>query len=197
NGVVDLLMFRECYKARPTTVRQKWILIGLFAGVGIFVAGSTLGRFFASITPAALTASAIATAVIIIIFGLIMPARTVKGTRQLEKVLGFEEFLQRVESERFERMIKSPELFEKYLPYAMALKLDKNWCRAFEGICTQPPDWYYGYNMNTSSASRFGNSMNEMASSAGSAMTSAPRSSSGSSGMGGGGFSGGGFGGGG
>jgi len=35
-------------------------------------------------------------------------------------VLGFEEFIRRVESDRFKRMITGPEQFEKYLPLAMA-----------------------------------------------------------------------------
>ncbi len=51
-----------------------------------------------------------------------MSARTITGARALEKVLGFEEFLGRVEKDQIERLEKTPELFEKYLPYAMALQ---------------------------------------------------------------------------
>ncbi len=80
----------------------------------------------------------------IAIFGWFMSARTVTGERALEKVLGFEEFLGRVEKDQIERLQKTPELFEKYLPYAMALRVEKKWVQAFSGIAMQPPQWYQG-----------------------------------------------------
>jgi uncharacterized membrane protein YgcG len=129
-----------------------------------------------------------------------MPARTVIGTRTLEKVLGFEEFLTRVESDRFQRVVKTPELFEKFLPFAMALGVEKNWARAFDGIYTQPPAWYHGANMTDFRPRNLTGNLSQLSAAAAAAMTSAPRSTGGSGFSGGGssgGFSGGGFGGGG
>jgi uncharacterized membrane protein len=92
-------------------------------------------------------------------------------------------------------------MFEKFLPYAMALGVEKNWSKAFQGIYTQPPQWYQGGSYGPSFYPyMFVNNLNAMSVQAGSVMTSAPRSSGGSGfgdGGGGGGFSGGGFGGGG
>ena len=42
-----------------------------------------------------------------------MPARTMVGARVREEILGFQEFLERVEEDRFRRMITSPDLFER------------------------------------------------------------------------------------
>jgi len=50
----------------------------------------------------------VVTAGIVVGFGWIMPARTVRGTRALEGVLGFEDFLTRVEGDRLRRMVKTP-----------------------------------------------------------------------------------------
>src|SRR5260370_13083312 len=86
----------------------------------------------------------ILTGLIICCFGWFMPAHTEQGARALEAVLGFEDFLVHVESDRFNRMIKTPEMFEKFLPFAMALGVEKNWSRGFQGIMTQPPQWYRG-----------------------------------------------------
>ena len=86
----------------------------------------------------------ILTGAIICGFGWFMPARTVAGVRTLEKVLGFEDFLSRVEKDQIARLEKTPELFEKYLPYAMALGVEKKWAQAFSGIAMQPPSWYQG-----------------------------------------------------
>ncbi len=41
-------------------------------------------------------------------------------------------------------MEKAPELFEKYLPYAMALHVENKWAQAFAGIAVQRPHWYRG-----------------------------------------------------
>jgi uncharacterized membrane protein len=111
-------------------------------------------------------------------------------------VLGFEEFLGRVEKDQIERLEKTPELFEKYLPYAMALRVEKKWVQAFSGIALQPPQWYQGSYAGNFTAFYLVNDLNMMSLQAGSVMASSPRSSGGS-GFGGGGGSGGGFGGGG
>ena len=50
----------------------------------------------------------ILTGAIICAFGWFMPAHTEQGARALEGVLGFEDFLVHVESDRFNRMIKPP-----------------------------------------------------------------------------------------
>ncbi|MEJ2483315.1 MAG: DUF2207 domain-containing protein [Gemmatimonadota bacterium] len=136
-------------------------------------------------------------AVIIVGFGLVMPARTVKGARTQEAILGFEEFLDRVESDRFRRMITGPDMFERFLPYAMALGVEKKWAAAFADIYREPPNWYRGPGYATFRPAVFVSDLGNMSNATAAAMTSAPRSV-GSSGMsGGGGFSGGGFGGGG
>jgi uncharacterized membrane protein len=127
-----------------------------------------------------------------------MPARTAGGTRRLEQILGFEEFLKAVDSDRFRRMVTSPEMFERFLPYAMALQVEKRWARAFESIYEQPPQpsWYVGSGDGYFRPTHFTSRLGAMSSRAESAMASSPRSSGGS-GFGGGGFSGGGMGGGG
>ena len=121
--------------------------------------------------------------------------------RALEGILGFEDFLVHVESDRFNKMIKTPEMFEKFLPFAMALGVEKNWSKAFQGILKEPPNWYRGSSFGPNFyAMSFVNDLSYMSTRASSALTSAPRSSGGSAfggGGGGGGFSGGGFGGGG
>jgi uncharacterized membrane protein len=128
-----------------------------------------------------------------------MPARTVAGARTLEKVLGFAEFLERVDKERFETVVKTPEMFERYLPYAMAFGVEKKWAAAFRDIYVEPPSWYAGRSMQGFNASLFSTRLSAMSTRASSTMSSSPRSSSGSgfsggsSGGGGGGGGGGGF----
>jgi len=194
--IFSALMSDGYYLHRPDTVKQGYIGAGLLIG-GLLVFGGA--GYFANATGIAAGSwilAGIATGVVICIFGMFMSARTITGARALEKVLGFEEFLGRVEKDQIERLEKTPELFEKFLPYAMALRVEKKWVQAFSGIALPPPQWYQGSYGGNFTAFYLVNDLNMMSMQAGSVMASAPRSSGGS-GFGGGGGSGGGFGGGG
>ena len=183
------------YTGRPDRVRLLYIVGGIAVGILIGMA-STAVMTFRGMQPATGIVAGILSALIVIFFGWFMPARTTRGTRELEKVLGFREFLSRVEGDRLERMVKTPEMFEKFLPFAMALGVEDNWAKAFEGIYTQPPSWYTGPGgVNTFRPSTFTHNLGVMSTTAAATMSSAPRSSSGSGFRGG--SSGGGFGGGG
>ena len=134
------------------------------------------------------------------LFAREMSAKTVQGGRTRIAVLGFQEFMNRVDADRLKRM--PPDTFEKYLPYAMALGVEHHWAQAFAGIIQNPPSWYVSPNgMTGFNPIFFSSSMHNMASDMNQVFVSAPRSSSSGSGFGGGGggggFSGGGFGGGG
>jgi uncharacterized membrane protein len=141
--------------------------------------------------------AAILSGAIIAGFGWFMPARTADGAKALAGVLGFEDFLTHVEADRMDRISQTPETFEKFLPFAMALGVEKKWVGAFQNIYSQPPSWYQGGTYNGGFYPiMFVNSLDNMTTRASSVMASAPRSSGGS-GFGGGGSSGGGMGGGG
>jgi Predicted membrane protein (DUF2207) C-terminal domain/Predicted membrane protein (DUF2207) N-terminal domain len=181
----------------------------IVAGIGIIAVlavAQFLGwaNFFNSI--ALLILCVAISALIWWLFARVMTAKTVKGGRTRVAILGFQEFMTRVDADRLKRM--PPDTFEKYLPYAMALGVEHNWAQAFAGIVKDPPQWYVapggypvGYGFNPIF---FSNSMQSMAGDMHQVFVSAPRASSTGSGWsgggfggGGGGFSGGGFGGGG
>jgi len=186
------------YLHRPDTVRSGYLGFGVVMGVILIWGGTAIARNM-GMAPTSFIVAGILTGAIICGFGWFMPAHTQAGARALEGVLGFEDFLNHVEADRFNRMIKTPEMFEKFLPFAMALGVEKNWSNAFKDIYTQPPQWYQGNFGAGFYPYMFVSNLNSMSSVAASAMASAPRSSGGSGfgGGGGGGFSGGGFGGGG
>jgi uncharacterized membrane protein len=194
--IFSSLITHGYYTRRPDSVRSAYIGAGVVIGFLVAFGGAKIASSQGT-APLTFIIAGLATGLVICAFGWFMPAHTEQGTRALEGVLGFEDFLVHVESDRFNRMIKTPEMFEKFLPFAMALGVEKNWSRAFQGIMTQPPQWYRGssYGPNFYPMT-FTNDLSYMSSQASSVMTSAPRSSGGS-GFSGGGSSGGGFGGGG
>jgi uncharacterized membrane protein YgcG len=145
----------------------------------------------------------IISAIIWWLFAREMTAKTAKGVQTRIAVLGFQEFMNRVDADRLKRM--PPDTFEKYLAYAMALGVEHHWAQAFAGLITSAPSWYVasgGYPPGLGfNPILFSSSMHSMATDMSQVFVSAPRASSSGSGFdgggGGGGFSGGGFGGGG
>ena len=136
------------------------------------------------------------------LFAREMTAKTVTGARMHIAVLGFQEFMNRVDKDRIQRM--PPDTFEKFLPFAMALGVEHHWAQAFDGIIKDPPSWYVSPNGYTGfTPLYFSSAMHGMATDMHQVFVSSPRASSGGSGFSsgggfsGGGFSGGGFGGGG
>jgi uncharacterized membrane protein len=142
-----------------------------------------------------------------IIFIRIMGAYTLEGRAVTDHILGFKMYLEQAD-QRVYNMLTPPEksldLFEKYLPYAIALGVENAWAEKFDSIIQHAIDTGYQPAYFRGNASSFSNNFNVAAMSAGissglsSTISSAatPPSSS-SSGSGGGGSSGGGGGGGG
>jgi len=194
-AVTRRLVEKGHYRADPASVRSRWKVGAVFLGFLTFMTGGVLSAKL-GFTPLPFMVAGALIALIVGLVGHLMPARTVSGTRTLEKVLGFEEFLSRVEKENYARVVKTPEMFERFLPYAMAFGVEKKWAKAFQDICREPPRWYSGGNMTAFDTRSFTSRMSALSSSAASAMTSSPRSSGGS-GFSSGGSSGGGSGGGG
>jgi hypothetical protein len=196
DGIFEQLMQRGYFQHRPDIVRSTFMGAAFVAGFLLFLIGNRLAQNM-GMSPAPFAIAAIISACIIAAFGWYMPARTVAGVKALAGVLGFENFLTHVESDRMEKIGQTPATFEKFLPYAMALGVEKKWVGAFKNIYTQPPSWYQGgYYGGGFQTLMFVNSLEMMSTRASMVMASAPRSSGGS-GFGGGGSSGGGFGGGG
>lgn len=189
---------RRLYGRRPDHQVARWVWLGTMLLVGAVFLGIIateppfLPQLFPEPLPLGLGLGLSGLFVVGVAQG--MGVRTVEGSRMRNRVLGFREFLDRVESDYYERVVTSPELFEKYLPYAIALKVESRWARAFEDIYREPPDWYSGTGSSTSfNAGNFASSLSDLSTRAGRTMSSSPSSS----GSGGGGSSGGGSGGGG
>lgn len=139
-----------------------------------------------------------------LIFYWLLKAPTPKGRAVLDQIEGFRMYMTTAEEERLKILNppeKTPELFERYLPYAMALDCENEWNAKFAAVLAAAaaagaavgasPSWYHGSNWSSGGFTR--DLSSGLASSISSASV-APGSSSGSSG---GGFSGGGGGGGG
>jgi hypothetical protein len=138
-------------------------------------------------------------------FAIIMKRPTLRGRKVLDEMLGFRDYLEVAEKDEMNLRNppeKTPELFEAYLPFALALGVEQDWAEKFAGVLAAirgpdgrgyQPAWYSGSWDSSSISSNIGS----VASGLGSAISSSVTPPGSSSGGGGGGFSGGGGGGGG
>jgi uncharacterized membrane protein YgcG len=169
----------------------------LALGAPLFLEALSTGWWFPLLLPA------IALPVVLSAFWWIS-APTAEGRQVLDHVAGFKQYLSITERQRLDRMTPpedTPEIFEKYLPYAIALGVENRWADRFAPVLAaaaaqgqQGFAWYSGSNSPWSDPDGFTRSVGSSLASTVSAASTAPGSSSGS---GGGGFSGGGGGGGG
>ena len=144
-------------------------------------------------------------AVTTIFFAIIMKRPTLRGRKLLDEIIGFKDYLEIAEKHEMNLRNppeKTPQLFEVYLPYALALGVDQKWSEKFTTVIANAhkldgtpysPSWYNGSwnNVDLSGAT------SQLSSSLHTAITSSVTPPGSSSGGGGGGFSGGGGGGGG
>jgi uncharacterized membrane protein YgcG len=186
------LIQRRLFPRSPSSTRTLWTVLGVI----VLVAGGALGFIALSFGYGAVLPALLLSGVLILVFGRHMPAMTAAGARVRREVEGLEEYIRRAEKEEIEfrdAPERTPELFSQLLPYAVALDVSDLWVRQFEGLLTQPPQWYAG-SMGGFSSGGFNQSLASFRSSAASTLQSSP---GGSSGSGGGGSVGGGGGGGG
>jgi len=142
-------------------------------------------------------------------FGKYMAAPTREGRRVMDRIEGFRMFLRTAEKERLKTLFPEdslPRIFERFLPYALALDVVDTWANKFaEDLKAMDyrPEWYEGpYYMRFTTSHGYATFFNDVGRGISSTVASSikpPGSSSGFSGSGGGGggFSGGGGGGGG
>jgi uncharacterized membrane protein YgcG len=198
SSIFESLMESRFYLHRPDEVRNRYIIAGILTGVAL-VAGGLLATFKLGMSPVPFLVAAAASAAIVCAFARVMPTRTERGARVLEDLIGFEKFLSDVEEGRSQTMMKTPEMFDTFLPFAMALGVEKRWVKAFEVIYVRPSHWYLGLQGPDFRLYDFAGNLNRMTGHVGATLGSTPRSSGGSgfgagrSGGGAGGGGGGGF----
>jgi uncharacterized membrane protein len=186
------LKTRGYYLYSPTgLIRARWIL----PAVGLFALGFSLMSALTS-TTIGIVAGAAALVLGIISWRVagMHSEPTATGAAAWAKVEGFKLFLNVAEKDRLafhNPPERTPELFSKLLPYAVALKVEKAWARQFAGIDVAPAvaGWYAGAALSNFSADSF---TSDFSSNFGGAVSSNFAGSSGTGGAGGGGGGGGG-----
>ena len=193
------------FRSHYFNLNLSWLLPGLVISLlsfGMMIV--SLIFYVSDITPVMIICMVIIIG-INILFAWLIKAPTLHGRKTMDKIEGLKMYLSIAEKERLNLLNppdRTPELFEKFLPYAIALGVENEWGDQFASVFSKldqegvqyHPSWYHGHHMSRFGVADFTSSLGSSLSSSISSAASPPGSSSVS---GGGGFSGGGGGGGG
>jgi uncharacterized membrane protein YgcG len=157
------------------------------------------------------TAGSVLLIIMAFVFHKLLRAPTVSGRKLLDQIEGFRMYMTTAEEERLKVLHppeKTPELFERYLPYALALDCENEWNAKFAAVLAAAgaaaaagvaasPTWYSGQSWDPSNTGSFTESIGSSLATSTSSASVPPGTSSGSGGSysSGGGFSSGGSGG--
>ncbi len=203
--LIDESMFEKGYYELSPTNAYKKIGSTFFLSIVAIVIGFAAASYSQGTT----AITSIVLIIVVIVFTALMSKRSKSGMMLVEHMEGLKLYLKQAEKDRIQQQdaveaplavnsgqpVRDVKFFEKLLPYAIVMGVEKSWAGAFKDIYTQPPEWYGG-NWNTfTTAALISGIANTNAATV--ASFSAPASSSGSGFSGGGGAGGGGGGGGG
>ncbi len=198
------------YQPRFFVSNTGYFVVGILLSVGVLILTVLLAMAGTAVQFLAPVIVLIALGVMGVIFGLALKSYTREGRRLVDALDGFRMFLSVTEKDRMNLLNppdRTPEMFEKFLPFALALDVEQRWSEQFASVFARmeaegrpyTPVWYQGMYWNPVNPAAFASSIGNSFSNVISASAIAPGKSSGfgGGGGGGGGFSGGGGGGGG
>jgi uncharacterized membrane protein YgcG len=143
-------MYDEVVKAglfprSPESTRWRYRTLGglvVALGVGGFFLGdAVLARYAdAAVCPGV---AVLGVGVVLLVAAALMPRRTPQGAEEAARWRAFRRYLSDVE--RYTDVAGAQGIFDRYLPYAIAFGLDREWIRKFAAVNAPAPPWYRPY----------------------------------------------------
>jgi len=174
------------FTKNPTKVR------GFYTSIGVIFL--VLGWFAGPLFDFVGILGFIVSGIIFIIFAFFMPQKTKKGVLAREHILGLKTYIETAEKDRIDfhnAPEKNPEHFEKLLPFAIVLGVEKKWAKQFRDIYSGNPNWYSDSSHDQFSAINLSSSLRSFDRRVSSVLSSNPNTSSSSASSRSSGFSGG------
>jgi len=129
------------FPSSPSRMRRDWMVPGALLLVAAFVLPGYWPSWldaYGLVLPIAIGASGL----VLLGWSRAMAHRTWRGVQLLARVRGFQEFLERAEKDRLERM--PSDTLHRFLPWAISLGVTERWIFNFDGVKVDLPGWYTG-----------------------------------------------------
>lgn len=136
--MVESLVKRKYYVKNPSSFKKDSCLAGFLAGIIISIILVDLSPLFALIAFIVVGVSAL-------VSSFRKDHIEYWGYNALEMIKTADQFIVLLEKKGLQGLYNPEDfndLFEKFLPYAIILENEKQWCVPFEGLLTEPFDWY-------------------------------------------------------
>ncbi len=139
------LVDRKLFVEAPQKVRERYrnlaTAILILGGMGFCTLTITAG----SVPTALCLPMALVPAVALLyILGPHMPSKTALGAEEAAKWRAFRTYLSNIDKHRDLQVEESKEIFERYLPFAVAFGLERSWIWKFSQVKDLPPPTWYG-----------------------------------------------------
>lgn len=139
---------QDLFPQNPKSVRSRWTALGVGGLVvavgGAFCAGAAFAGMIDAVLCPFVALGVVSVAMLVV--GRAMPAKSQKGAEEAAKWRAFKTYLQN--AEHYVDLKEVTEQFDKYLPYAIALGLERTWLNKFSRVPGTPiPPWYYPVGM--------------------------------------------------
>lgn len=123
----------------PEETRRRWMWVAR-AGLAISIIGG--GFLGISLDPFAFLAmgAGIVVSLVLMRVSRSMPRKTIAGAEAAAKWNAFRVYLRDIQ--KYEKVEEAQELFERYLPYAVAFGLERNWVKIFAATGAASPSWF-------------------------------------------------------
>ena len=143
------LIERQLMAESPQSTRRRWYVIAAMF-MSIVVVGLVVMSFAVDYAPdelrSVVAAAVAAMAVLSIVYGwmvaFLMPAKTRQGAEASARWKAFRRFLKGIDER--DSLTRSQEVFERYLPYAVAFRLEHSYVHTFSVAGRTMPAWFGG-----------------------------------------------------
>lgn len=136
------LVKRGYFAESPEATRRRWKRTSRWLGIGAVAAGFLLVQGPVDFSGSFLFPIGVAGFLAMVLSRLsnALPEKTLKGAEATAKWNAFRRYL--TDIEKYDKVAESKEIFDKYLPYAVAFGLEQGWVRKFAAAGAAPPAWY-------------------------------------------------------
>ena len=141
-AMYDDLIGRGYYKTSPDSARKQFGCLGgavMAVGAAVSVLFTIL---LVDLTPAAICPGfgIFALAIALLVVSRYMPRKTDEGSEAVARWKAFKEYLRNID--KYTDLDAQKEIWDRWLPYAIAFGIDKDYIRKFEGVNAPAPGWY-------------------------------------------------------
>jgi uncharacterized membrane protein len=136
------LVAAKLFEDSPHAVRNRYLILGLGGLALSILGGLPLSGVGSVVTPALLCLPVVLGLLSIgmLILSRFMPRKTRLGADEAARWRAFRNYLDGIES--YTDLRAAHEVFDRYLPYAIAMGLEQSWIDKFARVGTPAPEWY-------------------------------------------------------